>query len=303
MRCLALMLVLLLAGCTVEDQGRIDAHFCPQYDCEGLIFQLLDESKTAQCALYDASDEVASRILLSGKAELIMDYENSKNLRKRFPQIIPAKRDHEMHDKFCIFDGKIVLTGSYNPTGSSSINNIVVIGSLHVAMAYEDEFLEMKHGTFSGGKKVAFPRILVNGSLVEARFCPEDCSERTYTRIIDRANSSVHFMTYSFTDDEIAEALLRASDRGVKVTGILEKSQLSKYSEYQRLYDAGLNLSIDDSPGLMHNKVFIIDSMVVITGSTNPTKNGLTRNDENTLIIYDKRIARLFIDEYQNLNK
>ena len=53
----------------------------------------------------------------------------------------------------------------------------------------------------------------------------------------------------------------------------------------------------------MHHKVFIIDEEVVITGSMNPSKGGDTRNDENVLIIKDKEIARVFMEEYNDVKK
>ena len=51
----------------------------------------------------------------------------------------------------------------------------------------------------------------------------------------------------------------------------------------------------------MHNKVFVIDNKTVITGSYNPTKNANERNDENILIIHDKKIAEKFLNEFNNL--
>ena len=51
----------------------------------------------------------------------------------------------------------------------------------------------------------------------------------------------------------------------------------------------------------MHHKVFIIDNSTVITGSFNPSKNGDERNDENMLVIKDREIAALFLDEFERV--
>ncbi len=48
----------------------------------------------------------------------------------------------------------------------------------------------------------------------------------------------------------------------------------------------------------MHHKVFIIDEKIVITGSYNPTKNANENNDENLLIIHDKKIAEKYLEEF-----
>jgi phosphatidylserine/phosphatidylglycerophosphate/cardiolipin synthase-like enzyme len=51
----------------------------------------------------------------------------------------------------------------------------------------------------------------------------------------------------------------------------------------------------------MHHKVFIIDGNTVITGSANPTKNGLTRNDENILVIRSGKIAQQYLAEFKSI--
>ena len=51
----------------------------------------------------------------------------------------------------------------------------------------------------------------------------------------------------------------------------------------------------------MHNKIFIIDEEIVITGSYNPTRNGDENNNENLVIIYDKNIAKKYVDEFNKL--
>jgi phosphatidylserine/phosphatidylglycerophosphate/cardiolipin synthase-like enzyme len=51
----------------------------------------------------------------------------------------------------------------------------------------------------------------------------------------------------------------------------------------------------------MHHKVFIIDNKTVITGSYNPTKNANERNDENILIIHDKKIAEKYLKEFERI--
>jgi phosphatidylserine/phosphatidylglycerophosphate/cardiolipin synthase-like enzyme len=51
----------------------------------------------------------------------------------------------------------------------------------------------------------------------------------------------------------------------------------------------------------MHHKVFIVDEKIVITGSTNPSNNGLTKNDENIIILYDEVVARKYFEEFKKL--
>ena len=60
----------------------------------------------------------------------------------------------------------------------------------------------------------------------------------------------------------------------------------------------GLDVKKDRNKGNMHHKVFIIDSETVITGSYNPTESGNKRNDENLIIIHDKKIAEKYLEEF-----
>ena len=51
----------------------------------------------------------------------------------------------------------------------------------------------------------------------------------------------------------------------------------------------------------MHHKVFILDNETVATGSFNPSLSADTRNDENLLIVHDKKIADNFLREFDSL--
>ncbi len=106
-------------------------------------------------------------------------------------------------------------------------------------------------------------------------------------------------MTFSFTHEEIADAILF---KDVDIKGIFETTQAgSKYSQYHRLKDFGLDVKKDKNKYNMHNKVFIIDNKTVITGSFNPSSNANKNNDENILIIHDKDIASNFLEEFNRI--
>ncbi len=90
---------------------------------------------------------------------------------------------------------------------------------------------------------------------------------------LDNAKSEVLVQAYSFTSASIAEALVKAHQRGVKVQVLLDKSQRTeKYSSADFLANAGIPTKIDAAHAIAHNKVMIIDKEIVITGSFNFTK-------------------------------
>ena len=72
-------------------------------------------------------------------------------------------------------------------------------------------------------------------------------------------------------------------------------------SEFSAFKKAALPIYIDGNPGLMHDKVFIIDGQIVITGSYNFTSSAERSNDENVLIIYDKQIAAQYLAEFERI--
>jgi len=94
---------------------------------------------------------------------------------------------------------------------------------------------------------------------------------------------------------------LSAHKRGVKVEVILDKSQRrEKYSSADFLANSRVPVKIDAQHAIAHNKVMIIDGEVVVTGSFNFTKAAEENNAENLLIIHDKKLAPLYMKNWQD---
>ncbi|MFH0875676.1 MAG: phospholipase D-like domain-containing protein, partial [archaeon] len=149
-------------------------------------------------------------------------------------------------------------------------------------------------------EKVKYPEIYFNDFLIENYFCPEDDCKGQVIEELNNAKHNIYFMTFSFTDDDIAYAILFQNISDIK--GIFDKLQAaSDYSQYKRMKGFGLNVKLDNSKYKLHHKVFIIDNETVITGSFNPTGAGNFKNDENILIIHDKSLAKEFLEEFNSL--
>ncbi|MEM2131598.1 MAG: phospholipase D-like domain-containing protein, partial [Candidatus Woesearchaeota archaeon] len=113
---------------------------------------------------------------------------------------------------------------------------------------------------------------------------------------IEKANYSIYFMTFSFTDFEISEKILdQKTKKNIEIKGIYDSSQLSNFSTYKILKNFSI---IDKSNYKLHNKIFIIDNKTIIAGSYNPTKNANFYNDENLIIIENKEIAKKYLNEF-----
>jgi phosphatidylserine/phosphatidylglycerophosphate/cardiolipin synthase-like enzyme len=124
------------------------------------------------------------------------------------------------------------------------------------------------------------------GTIENTCFTPRSKCAPLIESEIGLAKHDIAVQAYSFTSAPIADALIQAHERGVKVTVILDKSQRrAKNSQIKRLLNAGIPVFIDTKVSIAHNKVIIIDNDIVITGSYNFTNNAENKNAENLLVI------------------
>jgi phosphatidylserine/phosphatidylglycerophosphate/cardiolipin synthase-like enzyme len=80
---------------------------------------------------------------------------------------------------------------------------------------------------------------------------------------------------------------------------ILDKSNKSaKYSARDFTAHRGIITYIDDKHAIAHNKIIIIDKETVITGSFNFTKAAEEKNAENLLILKNKELAAIYINNW-----
>lgn len=129
---------------------------------------------------------------------------------------------------------------------------------------------------------------------IDVCFTPgEKCAARIIAEI-DSAQRSVFVQAYYFTSQPIADALVRARQRDIKVRIMLDKNQESyRFSQANHFIENGIEV-IYEIVGLAHNKVMIIDDHKVITGSYNFTVAAEKKNTENVLFIDDPLIAERF---------
>lgn len=283
------ILCLLLTSCITglfagipEETGSIEVFFCDKVDCAAIFAEKASNAQSIDCAMYHADKGFFDS---AKNARFVVDEEHS------LPGAVKEHGGGLMHNKFCIIDN-FVWTGSWNPSQAMTIpNNVVFIQSSTLANAYKSEFDELFKGKFHGGNSEP-GLVRFNGNITEAYFCPEDDCQKRVLEVLKTAEKSIHFMTYSFTDDSIGDLLLEKS-RNLEVKGVFDPRK-DKYSEYDKLKDLSKIKKV-------HHKVFIVDSDTVVTGSYNPTKNADENNDENIIIIRDSNVAMLFEKEFEEL--
>lgn len=213
-----------------------------------------------------------------------------------------------MHNKFWIFDGEILWTGSTNITENGIFvqdNNTIVFASPELAAIYEREFQEMWDGKFGpkSPSQLADQSLVLNGTPIQVIFTSEDPAlEPSIVPLVSSATSSVHFLAFSFTDFPLANAMVQRAKAGVTVSGVIDKTQSGGTgSELGTLFCAGIAVRQDGNPQFMHSKVMIVDDRYVVTGSLNYSTSAEESNDENVIIIDNPEIARLYLQDFDRV--
>jgi phosphatidylserine/phosphatidylglycerophosphate/cardiolipin synthase-like enzyme len=121
---------------------------------------------------------------------------------------------------------------------------------------------------------------------VVAYFSPEGGCTSAVVHELTRARHEVLVLAYSFSSKPLAEALLAAKKRGVRVEVLLDHSnEQEAYSDLPFFLEHGIHTLIDAKHAIAHNKVMLIDRRVLITGSFNFTHQAETHNAENLLVL------------------
>jgi len=236
-------------------------------------------------------------------------YTDTNQLYKYF-DVRTDSKSHIMHNKFFIFDEKIVWTGSSNisdtGTGGYNSNNVVIIENKEVADAYINEFNQLFNNKFSKKKyEHSLENIKTKDSVISIYFSPKS---NTYNKglknIVKNAKEYIYIPMFYLTNKQIAYDLKQAHKRGVDVRIILDASAArNKYSIHEDLRKQGIKVKVENFGGKMHNKSMIVDDKYIVSGSMNFTKAGNKRNDENTVLIENSNLAMQYKDFFLNLWK
>lgn len=143
-----------------------------------------------------------------------------------------------------------------------------------------------------------------SGATYEVCFTPGENCACQIIQEIKQAKKQILVQAYVFSDLSIAQALIRAKQRGLDVKIILDKSQLKgKFTLLNFFRKHKISVVIGCLPGIAHNKIIIIDNDTVITGSYNYTRSATKRNAENLLIIKDSGLAKVYMQNWYDQEK
>lgn len=210
------------------------------------------------------------------------------------------KISYIMHNKFFIFDDKILWSGSANlsdtGTGGYNANSVVVIENEKIASIYEDEFDQMFAKKKFNNKKreLSYKDIKTSDSTISIFFSPKSNTyEEGIKELVQNAKKYIYIPIFYLTHEDLAVQLIKAHKRGVEIKIILDATAArNKYSKHKLLRQEGIKVKVENFGGKMHAKSMIVDDRFIISGSMNFTKAGNSKNDENTLIIQNEKLAK-----------
>ena len=235
-------------------------------------------------------------------------YSDTYALYKYF-EMVSDYKSAIMHDKFFIIDKSIVWSGSSNisdtGTGGYNANNCLVMSDANIAGVYLQEFNQMFYEKKFHNKKevVTYEDIQTEDSLVSIYFSPKSNTyENGIKKLIQNAEQYIYIPVFYLTHKDLAEQLIKAKNRGVKIKIILDATAArNKYSMHRELRKNGIEVKVENFGGKMHIKSMIVDDKYIVSGSMNLTKAGNSTNDENTIVVKNSNLAKQYKNYFLQL--
>ena len=292
---------------------------CSSSICQEILNNINNAKKSIDMAVYGYSrtPEIEEALLSAQKRgvkiRLVYDsdikgsniYPDTDILTKIIPNNMSDINSNEakniMHNKFYIFDDKILITGSANLSHTDmsgfNSNSEIVIESYEIAQIYKNEFEQMFEGKFHNDKKSQNPKCVnISGSNIDIYFSPQDKSiSKAVIPLINKAEHYIYIPTFVLTDKNITSALISAKKRGVDVRIIIDALNASvQHSKHKELRNGGILVKTENYAGKMHSKSMLIDDNYTIVGSMNFSFSGENKNDENLIVIQNPHMTKAY---------
>lgn len=148
---------------------------------------------------------------------------------------------------------------------------------------------------------------------------PDDL-EAAIVIFIDGATKRLDIAVQELDNRRIAEAIIKARQRKVRIRIVLESDYLRSRRLRIKPFDSGgeheinrilhnailrsnIKVNTDYNSKIFHQKFIIRDSKDLLTGSTNFTSTGTSVNLNHIVIVKDKRVAILYTREFREIQQ
>lgn len=232
-----------------------------------------------------------------------------------------GRLNNRTHRKLLIVDGRIAFTGGVGIADSWSGNaqdpdhwrdlHFRVEGPVvsQFQAAFNDNWIKTTGVVLNGSEY--FPAVPVAGGMDAHLFIasPAGGSESMhlmYLMAIAAAERSIDLQAaYFVPDDLIMRALIAAKHRGVRIRVIVPGKhidsttvKLASKAHWGELLKADIEV-YEYQPTMMHNKMLIVDGLLVSVGSTNFDVRSFRLNDEASLNVYDAGFAARMTEVFE----
>lgn len=264
-----------------------------------LIRAIHDAKKSVVLFVYSLTDSSIIKAL-NQKADagievrVVVDGKASPNVSRRLsPHVKLTKKfgNGLMHLKILLIDEQEIWLGSANMTKASlNMHGNLVIAMVNPTMG--NYILEketglkkegisppLQKGTFSSGKQE-----------VELWFLPDNQEASLRLKnLIRSAQKTIQIAMFTWTRRDLAQEVIEAHKRGVKVQVILDhhagRGTGSKVVDM--LQNENISVRLSSGGPLLHHKFMLIDGSTLVNGSANWTLSAFTQNDDCFIVMHD----------------
>lgn len=205
-----------------------------------------------------------------------------------------------MHNKFAVFDGTLVETGSFNWTRAAderNFENAIFRSDPSLAALYASYWewmwaLARPAGAgFGPPPSDPSPSVPFKGKVwPRVVFSPEGGADARILEALSACGRSVDVAIFSFYSQAAADALIAAKERGVEVRVAADVSQARRSPAIKSLLAAGVDLRLSsgrDGAGVLHHKYILFDREMLSAGSYNLSQNAEKFNFESQFFTAD----------------
>jgi len=225
-----------------------------------------------------------------------------------------------MHHKFIVIDPNSV-SNAWLFMGGTNLTRNQLYTDPNSAMTFEDQMLAKVYlkefETLWGGSGNFFnvsesrrsrqkvrdtpEEMFLSTIPLKSYFSPSDGTTEGILQALEQAEEEIYFSLLTFTKNEIRDLLLEKQKEGVKVRGIINNIN-DNGGEYFTLRENGVDVLAANQNHIHHHKYAIIDPgtarSCLIMGSHNWTQKAEDTNDENLLVLYERDLSVIFLEEF-----
>ncbi len=208
--------------------------------------------------------------------------------------------------KYKVMDLETEKVYELDDSKARDLDNFIIIRKTHLPKSNENKIIPMRIDI--GNIKIYFTDLTLK--LNPDRNCSSTICREILTNIND-AQKTIDMAIYGYSaTPEIEEALKNAIKRGVKVRLVYDSDTQGGniYPDTAKLVSLIENNKNDgisaEVKSIMHNKFYIFDDKITITGSANLSHTDMSGFNSNSIVVINSaKIAKIYKTEFEQMYK